>query len=161
MSNKPSVQRLRELFSVSESGELIRRMDAGPSKRGAVAGWMSVKGYVHVSVDNTTQHAHRVVFAVVHGRWPVLDIDHIDGNGRNNSPANLREVTRTVNIQNQRKASAGNSSGLMGASRCKGKYRAVIVVDGRPKCVGTFRTPDEAHVAYVRAKRIFHPGCTI
>jgi hypothetical protein len=45
---------------------------------------------------------HRVVFALTQGRWPHLVIDHIDGNPRNNDPANLRDVSQAVNLLNRR-----------------------------------------------------------
>lgn len=42
-----------------------------------------------------------------------------------------------------------------------GVYRAGLRVDGRRKEVGKFATPEEAHAAYIEAKRRLHPGCTI
>lgn len=40
---------------------------------------------------------HNVVFALHYGRWPDHTIDHIDGNGLNNNPSNLREATTSQN----------------------------------------------------------------
>lgn len=161
MRDRPSIQRLRELFEVRPDGALVRLVQAGPRPKGSIAGCKSPDGYTKVSVDNVDLQAHRVVFAITQGRWPALDIDHIDGDRSNNAPANLREVTRRVNLQNQRNASPGNSSGLLGANRVRGKFQARITVDGRSKCVGTFDTAQAAHEAYLRAKRALHEGCTI
>ena len=46
-----------------------------------------------------TPQAHTLIFALVHRRWPRdgMVIDHIDGDPRNNHPANLREVTNREN----------------------------------------------------------------
>lgn len=46
--------------------------------------------------------AHRLVFALVHGRWPQHEIDHIDRVRTNNVPGNLRDVPHIVNMQNLR-----------------------------------------------------------
>jgi hypothetical protein len=36
-----------------------------------------------------------------------------------------------------------------------------IAVNGVPKYLGTFPTPELAHQAYLEAKRKLHEGCTI
>jgi hypothetical protein len=44
--------------------------------------------------------AHRVVYAIFHGRHPEREIDHIDRCRVNNAPANLRDVCRLENMRN-------------------------------------------------------------
>jgi len=48
--------------------------------------------------------AHRMIWAVVHGRWPAdgMDIDHINSNTLDNRPCNLEEVTEIENIRRGR-----------------------------------------------------------
>lgn len=48
--------------------------------------------------------AHRVVFALFHGRWPTHEVDHIDRCRTNNAPANLRDVPHVQNMRNSRAA---------------------------------------------------------
>lgn len=43
---------------------------------------------------------HHVVFLLYHGRWPAMQLDHIDDDPLNNHPLNHKEVT---DIENQRK----------------------------------------------------------
>jgi hypothetical protein len=95
------------------------------------------------------------------GRWPNGVVDHINGDTSDNQWSNLRDVTHSVNCQNQRRAKRSNASGLLGVSFFDGKPRASISVDGRPIHLGTFDTPEAAHQAYVEAKRKLHAGCTI
>ena len=38
--------------------------------------------------------AHRIVFAMLHGRWPENELDHANRASSHNAPLNLREATR-------------------------------------------------------------------
>ena len=97
------------------------------------------------------------------GAWPEHDVDHINGVRNDNRWSNLREVTRTVNIQNQRIAQTRNVAGLLGVSfeKARNKYKAGIVAGGKYHNLGRFNTAEEAHAAYLKAKRELHEGCTI
>ena len=46
-----------------------------------------------------------------------------------------------------------NSTGLTGVTIRRGKYEAGITINGRSMYLGTFNTAEEAHVAYLEAKR--------
>jgi hypothetical protein len=86
------------------------------------------------------------------GGWPEKGIDHINGNGADNSWSNLRAANQHQNIANGRMWSH-NTSGFKGASyrRDIQKWRASIQVRGRPIHLGNFKTPQEAHAAYRKA----------
>ena len=43
---------------------------------------------------------HIAVWAWHHGRFPTLQIDHVNGNGFDNHIENLREVTQSENMRN-------------------------------------------------------------
>jgi len=94
------------------------------------------------------------------GEWP-SEIDHINGDKSDNSYRNLREVSRGENMQNKRKAHRNNKTGFLGVAREAGKYRARIRVCGKNRSLGMYDTPQQAHQAYLAAKRELHEGCTI
>lgn len=121
-------------------------------------------GYVVIRVNNKRYKAHRLAWLYVHGKWPDNDIDHINGVRDDNRISNLRDVSRSVNSQNERKARPNNKScGLLGATwhkRTK-RWRAQICIQGKKKHLGYYKTPEQAHAAYLEAKRQQHEGCTI
>jgi antibiotic biosynthesis monooxygenase (ABM) superfamily enzyme len=92
--------------------------------------------------------AHRVAFLVMRGRWPANEVDHIDGNRANNRFANLREATAAENQRNA-KLRKDNRVGLKGVKKNGSGYAAWIRLNNRPKYIGTFKTPEAAHKAYI------------
>ena len=101
---------------------------------------------------------HRVVWMFVTGEDPGdWEIDHIDGNGLNNSFANLRKANRSQNMCNSR-LTADNSSGFKGVSYCKQtkKWKASIQINGKQLHLGRFDTPEPAHMAYCKAAAELH-----
>jgi len=115
-------------------------------------------GYHRVTIDGRRVLAHRAAFFLMTGTWPADIVDHIDGNRRNNAWTNLRQTTAAGNLQNRRAATRHNTCGLLGVSaHRRGGFYARINVDGRAKYLGYFKTAEEAHAAYVAAKRELHP----
>jgi len=105
-------------------------------------------GYLHGTIFSIKFLAHRVAFALHYGRWPEFTIDHIDGNKKNNRPANLRDVTHKTNMRNQRPRS-NNTSGQTGISfdHARGKFAAHVTVDAKTVHLGRFPNLDEAAIA--------------
>jgi hypothetical protein len=71
------------------------------------------KGYCTGAIFAIPVKAHRVAFAIYHGRWPSSIIDHINGVRIDNRICNLREVTDIQNSRSQ-KLRGTNTSGVMG-----------------------------------------------
>lgn len=130
---------------------------------GKIAGRTDSKGYLQISVNNRQYLAHRLVWLVIYGEWPKKNIDHVNGDKKDNRVENLREVTQAVNAQNLRAARSDNIAGRLGVSLYKrtGKFVARIMLNGKSICIGVFDSSDAAHEAYIRAKRSIHEGCTI
>jgi hypothetical protein len=144
-----------------ETGVFIWRVRAGKAWPGRVAGSPDSWGHTQIRINTRKYATHRLAWLYVHGEWPKQHIDHIDGNPANNALRNLREVDMSVNQQNLRKAKSTNKCGLLGVSRKANYSVARIKVGDRVLFLGTFETNEEAHAAYLNAKRRFHPGCTI
>lgn len=123
-------------------------------------------GYQRVYINRTPIKAHRVAWLLEHGTWPSGEIDHINGDKRDNRISNLRDVSQMLNRQNKRNPLVGNLSGHIGVRRVRsGKYLATIhhTQDGSQKVVylGTFDTVEGARSAYAEAKAIYHPGAWV
>jgi hypothetical protein len=157
-----SIEAMKQLLSYdSETGEFIWTDKAPTKVAGKPANAKDSLGYICLRVDGKMYKAHRIAWAFVYGEWPELHIDHINGDPSDNRICNLREVDRHANMQNERKARLNNKSGYLGVCPNGGNWRAEIRVDGKKINLGTYKTPKEAHEAYVVAKRKFHEGATL
>lgn len=128
------------------TGKLYLRM--GPR---SVYAWKELNsphsmGYYQVMINGVKYLVHRLIWLLLTGDWPINFIDHIDGNGRNNKPENLRDVTQQDNLRNQRKSSR-NTSGFTGVTWDKSvnKWKASVTVNKSYKHLGHFNTPEEAY----------------
>jgi len=107
-----------------------------------------------VNGKQKTVYLHRVILARMLGRDLQANehVDHIDGNGLNNTRPNLRLATNAQNSANSRK-NANNTSGFKGVCWYEqpGKWRACIKVSGKLIHLGYFTSKDDAHAAYCTA----------
>ena len=160
-----SAHRLRDLLHYDpETGLFTWRVQRCNVAKGASAGWVKKGGYIGIGVDGRLHSAHRLAWLYVYGEMPTGDIDHINGITSDNRIDNLRNVARQINIQNQRRPQKGSISGYLGVfyDKRRNKYVARIKPKGGGrKHIGEFATAEEAHSAYVQAKRVAHEGCTI
>lgn len=120
---------------------------------GTVAGNVNDSGngkkYIDINLNILSLgkfRAHRLAWIYMHGDIDKdLEIDHIDGNGTNNSLDNLRLVKPSVNMKNQRFRES-NSTGFTGVSlnSITGKYEAYITVNRKRLHLGHFSSLDSA-----------------
>lgn len=102
-----------------------------------------------IGIGHRNYLAHRVIFLWHRGYMP-NEIDHKDHDTRNNRMSNLREVTHLQNMQNM-KPKRGTTF-----IKKYGKWQAQIMVNRKNLQLGWYSTEEEAHAAYVKAKRKFH-----
>lgn len=114
-------------------------------------------GYPCGTLLNYRLTAHRVIFCMIHGRWPTLT-DHIDGHQRNNSKSNLRDVKSDAGNAKNRRLKRTNNSGAIGVSfeKTTGSWRVRV---GRDH-IGLFKNFAEAVAAQKAASvlRGYHPN---
>jgi len=156
--------RLHELLSYDkETGIFMWKKRRLGVRVGIPLGCDNGKGYLRITVDGTSQYAHRLAWVYEFGDLSGLEIDHINGVKSDNRIANLRLATAIENQQNKREAMSNNKAGMLGASWHKdaNKWQAHICKEGKRTYLGLHETADKAHQAYVAAKREIHPFSTI
>jgi hypothetical protein len=149
------IEKLRRIFEYDPNlGHLKYRIRRGPAKAGSRAGTFNANtGYRIVRTCGMVCLEHRIIWAVVHGEWPPINIDHRDRNKTNNYIDNLRLADYSLNQANR----AVKRSGLKGVARLRsGKFQAQVKKDGINFYLGLFETEEEAHKAYCsKARELF------
>jgi hypothetical protein len=158
-------ERLKFLLNYDPETGLFTRTCATPRTnkfKNVPVGYKEPRGYIRATIDGKWYLLHRMAWLYVHGEWPNI-IDHINGNRADNRIANLRNTDALGNRCNQRSAHKNNISGRLGVSWIGklGKYISTINYKGSRYNLGFFDDPDEAHQAYLEAKRKLHATCTI
>ena len=146
-----------------ESGDLTWRVDTSATPLGQCVGSVArhkietYTSYINVRVLGDRYKAHRLAWLLQTGDWPQKHIDHIDGDGLNNSWGNLREATPEQNAYNQ-KVRSDSTSGVKGVSydKKRGMWYVYIDVDKKRKHLGRYDTKDEAIAARSAAEKIHH-----
>ena len=154
-----SQQQITETFEYHFAGVLTWKK----RKRGTIAGTCDPDGYVRVRVGQKSHALHRLIWIYHHGPIPHGHVvDHIDGDPKNNTIANLRAVPPTINARNLHKADRRNKSGVLGVHmkvrNGKASYYARISVDGKSVALGAFDTAEDAGIAYQKARIELFPG---
>jgi hypothetical protein len=159
------VDRAKLLFQYDPVSGDISRLAGRAVRIGVPLRVKNRHGYFQIKADGKTIPAHRLAWALAHGKWPEQQIDHINGDKTDNRLCNLREASGRVNSENQRRAMPQNKTGFLGVTPSSNwgskAWRARIMVHGKNINLGTFKTPEAAHAAYVQAKRLHHEGCTL
>ena len=127
------------------------------AKAGSRAGTISTLGYVIIRINARDYCAHRLVWFWYHHEWPRGNIDHIDGNRRNNVLTNLRVAEYCQNSWNRGKSKV-NTSGFKGVffHKATGKWQASIRARGKQYHLKLYLTPEAAHRIYVEAAKRLH-----
>lgn len=140
--NLPTREQLLERFTYNpKDGTLI--------SDGRESGYIMASGYRLCSVKKQRLYAHRIIWCMMTGEWPVSEIDHINQNKSDNRWTNLRLATRLENSRN-RSATTKNTSGFKGVSfhTRVGRWRATIKFGGKNRHLGYFNNPEDASLVY-------------
>lgn len=153
----PPLEVLRDLYIID------RNSPSGLSQRrtGKPVGTYKVKkdrpdARPYVEVRGKRYFTYRIVFALYHGRDTTLQIDHIDGNPRNNLIENLREATDSQNKRNVG-ARSNTPHGTPGVYRERnGVYSVRFYNEGKLRRFGRFRDVNKARVVAVEIRQMLH-----
>lgn len=162
--NSVPVEVVRDLFNYDPETGIVtwRRKGVRSAVIGQRVGYAHSAGYLQVYFTGYyPQVLHRIAWAITHGEWPPVFIDHINGVKDDNRLCNLRLATDAQNHQNLKRARKDNLSGFLGVTRSRARFVATIAWEGKRKYLGVWPTAEEAHAAYIEAKRKLHPFGTL
>ena len=142
---------LKNYFADPKEGKVFRR------KTGEEVGSLQPGGYVTIGVfvDGrvTTMPRGRVIFALVHGRFP-SEIDHANRVRSDDRIDNLRECSRLENARNRKRR--GTPQLPRGVQKNGKKFAAVLWTDGKRTYLGQADTAEEASKVWESAARPLH-----
>ncbi len=104
-----------------------------------------------------TVFLHRILFEAYNGKIDEgFEVDHIDGNLKNNDLNNLRLATRLQNCRNTKIPNVKKTSKYKGVFSQGFKWIAQIKINRRSTHIGTFKIEKDAAEAYgERALEVF------
>ena len=157
-------EKLKEyLYYNSETGVFTWIKLSGRRARvGDIAG-SNCNGYLTLNFNGRKYYAHRLAWFYMYGYWPAFEIDHINRVKSDNRSCNLRESTRSQNLQNSQ-ISIDNLSGHKGINwePDRNKWLVRICINGKSHHIGRFNTMEDAIRAYTtKAKQLqqqYYPG---
>jgi hypothetical protein len=146
------IDEIRDYFSYNpSSGEIKNLKYRSPrALAGQISTWDQGR-YLAIRFKGNRYAAHRVAWLLVHGSICGV-IDHINGNTYDNRLSNLRCCSVQQNMCNQKNRKP-NSTGLKGAYRDRNSFKAQITYQGKVIRIGTFKTAQEAHLAYCKVAK--------
>jgi len=110
-------------------------------KVGDVAGSISVRGYMRISLFNRSYLSHRLAVLYMVGHHPANIVDHKNGVFDDNRWVNLREATQGQNLLNRAHHSA---SGVKNVYKDCAKWYVRFNIQGRFTTFGSFADLDSA-----------------
>lgn len=121
------------------------RWTASQSSEGKWYTMRAVPKSLRVGGKRTKIFMHREIMGAESG----FDVDHINVNTLDNRRVNLRVCTHAENCRNG-STHRDNPTGFKGVSfdKGRGRFRAMITFNYRPKFLGRFNTAHEAALAY-------------
>ena len=149
------LDQIKRHYRVDQDGVLLTDLDkSGRWKPGKwrVSGCMDTHGNFQSQIMKKRCLNHHIVFFLTWDRWPVLPVDHIDGNPQNNKPDNLQELEHRFNtikgkLSLLKEDKTSKYTGVCWHKRAR-KWQAGIIINGKQIHLGLFDVEEEAAKAY-------------
>ena len=161
VSNQLTLSNLKERLSYDPlTGVLSRTCHWNPRHKDDMAiGYYDSYGYLKLNVGGVRHGAHQVIWFIMTGKWPDMEIDHINGDPSDNRWENLRHVSHQENLSNRANLPSDNKTGAVGVCWVKGKekFRAYHTQFGKQTHIGYFGSIKDAKAAreaYLTTKRV-------
>ena len=113
--------------------------------------------YLGMHIGNKMYLCHRVIYKIWNPEWDIENgcstdnsIDHKNGDTNDNQITNLRNVTNQQNCCNRTRAKGYHWD------KTKKKWKAQIRLNGKLIYLGYYDLKEDAHNAYLEAKKIYH-----
>jgi len=147
---KLSHAKLTELLHYDAKTNIFTRIK---SQKRKIAGSQRTHD-ISICVNGISYAAHRLAWFYVYEKWPMLEIDHIDQNPKNNRISNLRQATRSQNAQNI-SYTPRTHSGITGVV-WDNIWKAVITVNRKEIVLGKFSNIEDAIKARILGVKKYH-----
>lgn len=142
-ARKLTKERAEEKLALDpDTGALVWKIT---HRKGCVAGHRCIergKAYIRVRIDDELIMAHAIVWLLTHGEFPYFELDHLNGDGTDNRPANLAKSNRLLNNSNTSKRKDGKAN--RNIVPLGGKYQVNVKYAKRIFTVGGVETVNAA-----------------
>ena len=145
----PPFDLIKELLNYNIiTGVFTWKVKKSNKKAGSIAGRVTNKGYVYITIDGKGYAAHRLAWLLVTTKDPYpYEVDHKDGDKGNNAFHNLRQATPQQNSSN-RKIGSNNTSGHKSIAfmpnQTLNPYYVCISQQNKSYSLGSFPTLEKA-----------------
>lgn len=153
----PTPEELRNAFDYDpETGHIKPK---GSTRYSAIRdGKAEYAGYVSVRLNGRQYQAHRVIWAMAHGKWPDGVIDHINGIRSDNRLDNLRDVSQRGNLRNTPTARGVPRYKKIAHDKLSGLWRSYHYSGGEIHMIGKYHTKEDARKMYDLDVYMFERG---
>lgn len=151
------IKEFNRRFYISDDFKLMNKIQNNTrALKGTEAGNFDGKGYRQVQVNREPFFTHRVIYSIFYNKTLRKDLDHIDRDGLNNSPFNLRKTTDIQNKRNRNKQK-NNKSGVTGVYFMWkiGMWGAQIKINYKVRWLGSYRYKKDAIRIRKKAELIY------
>jgi len=141
-------KRPRDHFN-TDRGFKIFNSNYAHNEAGSSRAYTENLSYILIVIKGRRFLAHRIIWALNCGDWPHDEIDHIDGDGLNNTIANLRAVSHQENLKN-RKINKNNASKISGVRWDSERQKWFVQIGAQNKVLKLGRYLDKFEASCVR-----------